>query len=806
MTDPKAARPGALTPAERSETVERLAGAMPAAMRELPQWLLWRFEADPRRPEKPRKVPYYVSGRVRRGEQGTVEDRAELARFEVALAELRRGRWDGLGFAFLPGDGLVGIDIDRGIDGDTGEISARTQQIVQACASYTEASPSGTGVHVIVKGDTTTFKDNRVGVEVFCGRQFFTCTGRRWPGTPADVNPIAADVLQRLRSLVERSKARGRVEAAPARAAATPAGELPLRERLESALQHLAPDPDYGEWIQIGMALKAALGDAGLAVWDYWSAKGAKYPGAQQLARKWASFKGDGVTEATVFKLAIAAGWKPPKAPRPTRPRAQPNGGGDPAAKSISPPTDRSAGEREGHQGAPGDDPPPADPPGGAAAQSGEPEDWRSELMRSNGGGKKDCRENVFLVLLNHPALRGLVGYDEFAHRVMKLRPPPWKGEAGEWSTNDDYMLGFWLAKHERMNIKSEGTLIAGVAMAAMHNTFHPVHDYLNGLAAWDGVPRLRHWLHECLGAADSDYTALVGSWFLMGMVNRVLNPGCQMDYMVVLEGLQGKRKSTALRTLVGNDDWFADTPIRVGDKDALLSLAGKWLYEIGELEAFNRAEVTAVKQYVSSRIDRVREPFARRPIDRKRSGVFSGSTNAGEYFKDPTGARRFWPVACHGTIDLAKLAAWRDQLYAEALHRLRSDDEDERRYWPTREETERYLASEQEKRQIGDPWFDRLASWLESSTPWDEGTGGTVREQASFTSYELLLKCIGVSADRMDGARQMATRVGTIMHALGWEKRREGTGERLWRYHRPKTAAQLQAEAALEKGTLHEF
>jgi putative DNA primase/helicase len=791
-----------LTATERAEVVDRLQGSMPQAMRELPQWLLWRFEADEKRPEKPRKVPYYVSGRRRRGEQGTTEDRAELARFEVALGELRRGRWDGLGFAFLPGDGLVGIDIDRGIDGDTGEISARTQQIVDACASYTEASPSGTGVHVIVKGDTTTFKDNRVGVEVFCGRQFFTCTGRRWPGTTADVQPIAPDVLERLRSLVERSKARGRSEAAPARAAGSAAPDLPLRERLEAALQYLAPDPDYGEWIQVGMALKAALGEAGLAVWDYWSAKGAKYPGAQLLARKWASFKGDGVTEATVFKLAIAAGWTPPKAPRPTRQRAQPNAGGEAPAKTVSTPSRRSAGEGESDQAAPpGDDPPPVDQGAGD-----EPDDWRSELIRANGGGKKDCRENVFLVLQNHPELRGLVGYDEFAHRVMKLRPPPWKGEAGEWSTNDDYMLGFWLAKHERMNIKSEGTLVAGVAMAALHNTFHPVHNYLNGLAAWDGTPRLRHWLHECLGAADSDYTSLVGAWFLMGMVNRVLNPGCQMDYMVVLEGLQGKRKSTALRTLVGNDDWFADTPIRVGDKDALLSLAGKWLYEIGELEAFNRAEVTAVKQYVSSRIDRVREPFARRPVDRKRSGVFSGSTNAGEYFKDPTGARRFWPVACNGEIDVPKLATWRDQLYAEALHRLRSDDEDERRYWPTREETERFLAVEQERRQIGDPWFDRLATWVDSKAAWDEVAGGNVCDQESFTSYELLLRGIGVAADRMDGARQMATRVGTIMHALGWEKRRDGSGDRLWRYHRPKTAAQLEREGQAQRDGLHEF
>jgi putative DNA primase/helicase len=756
--------------------------AMPARMRELKQWLLWRFEPNPKRPEKPLKVPYYVSGRRRRGAQGTVEDREALSAFEPALAELVRGRWDGVGFAFLPGDGLIGIDIDRGIDGDTGEISKRCQAIVDACASYTETSPSGTGVHIIVDGTTVTFKDNKVGVEVFCGRQYFTCTGRHWPGSPAEVQPISEETLERLRKLVSASR-----ERKPAVAASAPVAqvEIPLRDKLEDALRYVSPDPNYEEWVVVGMSLKHALGEAGLALWDYWSSKGAKYPGSDALQAKWASFRGASgkgtATEATIFKLAMNAGWKPPKRASRLAQRLVEEGAG-----GGSTPSERSA---EGEE--------VPDPPDGRS--------WRDELLRSN-GGKKDCRENVFMVLANHPQLAGLVGYDEFAHRVLKMRTPPWKSAPGEWTTNDDYMLGFWLAKHERLIIKGEGTIVAGVAMAALHNSFHPVHRYLEGLPVWDGTERLGFWLAECLGAEEGEYTRLVGSWFVMGMVKRVLEPGCQMDYMVVLEGLQGKQKSTALRTLVGNDAWFADTPIRVGDKDAMLSLAGIWLYEIGELESFNKAEVTAVKQYVSSRIDRVREPFARRPSDRRRSGVFAGSTNASEYFKDPTGARRFWPVACNGEVNLAKLREWRDQLFAEAMHRLASADENERRYWPTREETKAYLVEEQEKRQIVDPWYEKLAVWLESRLPYGDD-GAEIREVKSFTSYELLLKALNVPVDRIDGARQMATRVGTAMHALGWTKQRDSTGARVWRYYRPQAQPQAAAPAAaVEEERLHEF
>jgi predicted P-loop ATPase len=794
---------------------EDLRAVFPQAMRERRQWLLWRFErydGD----KKPRKVPYYVSGRKRRGTQGSAEDRAELQTLDAACTELRHGRWDGLGFAFLPGDGLIGIDIDGAIDADTGEVSERCQAIVEACASYTEYSPSGRGVHVIVQGETKSFKDNSVGLEVFCGRQFFTCTGRRWPGTPPEVAPIADQTLRRLYATVKGAKKAARAAHSKLRA---PASSSNTRLWLEQALQVLdSGSIDYGGWIGVGMALKSALGDEGFGLWDYWSSKGGeRYPGAEKLLTHWKSFPGTDADGAmTIFKMARKGNaWRPSRAwhdayggaSAPTNGQREQNADGRSTPSKGSAKEDGSA-RPAGAAGAPGG---AASPPAGDSDDDEPDDDWRAQLVRRN-GGKADCRENVYLVLRHHPVMQGLVGYDDFAHRVMKLRLPPWGGRMGEWDTNDDYQLGFWLARHERMLVKGEGTLVAGVAMAAYDNRFHPVLDYLQALPVWDGIERLPHWLHECLGAADTTYTRLVGTWFLMGMVQRIRQPGCQMDYMIVLEGLQGKRKSTALRTLVGIDDWFADTPIRIGDKDALLSLAGKWLYEVGELDSFNKAEVTAVKQYVSSRVDRVREPFARRPTDRPRSGVFAGSTNQSEYFKDPTGARRFWPVACDGEIDIAKLAQWRDQLFAEAAYRLASDDADLRRYYPTLAETDTYLVPEQEQREIVDPWFERLAGWLASRQNYGE-SGLMVCEVDSFTTFDLLTKCLMVPQDRIDGGRQMSTRVGIAMHKLGWEKRRDSGGARLWRYWRPVATSSVPAQQAVDGGAgggpseeLHEF
>lgn len=756
---------------------------LPPQMRDRPQWLVWRFETF-KGDKKPRKVPYYCNGKIRQGTQGDEADRAALSSFDAAVRTLRRAGYDGIGFAFLPGDGLIGIDLDKAIDADTGEVSDQCRSIIAACASYTELSPSGTGVHIICQGSTESFKSNQVGVEVFCGRQFFTCTGRRYT-IDDQAQPISPDALAQLRGIVDA--ARG-TSPAGAPAPRPPAAGNDLARRLESALPYIDADIEHDTWVQVGMGLKAALGDAGLSLWTYWSSKGAKFPGAELLQRKWQSFKRGGVTEATIFKLAMEGGWRPPKPAQPPKPaKAPPPEATDAADQAHEP----DAAPQPQEPAAAASKPAPT-PAAGSAVEGKKPKRQPlpaaldALLLRAPRGGIADCRENVYLVLKHWPELQGLIGYDEFAHRVLKLRQPPWDSPPdGEWSTNDDYFLGYWLATHLRVEIRSEATIVAGVAMAAHENRFHPVQQYLDNLPAWDGVERLAHWLADCLGAEDNTYNALVGGWFVMNLVRRIRQPGCQSDYMVVLEGLQGKRKSTSLRTLVGRDDWFADTPIRIGDKDALLNLAGKWLYEIGELDSFNRAETTAVKQYLTSRIDRVREPFARRPADRPRSCIFAGTTNQGEYLKDPTGARRFWPVACEGEIDLEKLAGWREQLFAEAIARLASPDPEVRRCWPTREEEAKYLIPQQEAREIGDPWFERVAQWVDSAAKFRD-TIYEVHEVDSFTTHDLLTCCLGVPSDRIDGSRQMSTRVGIIMHKLGWGKRRDAHGPRLWRYVRP--------------------
>lgn len=138
-------------------------------------------------------------------EQGHELDRQHLVTFEEAAQLVgTHGRgFDGLGFAFLPGDGLVGIDLD---DIENPERAARAQAIIEACGTWCEWSPSGKGVHIIGLGETRTTKSDDIGVEVFCGRQFFTMTGTVHELSAARPLAIEPEVLEKIARTVEQAK------------------------------------------------------------------------------------------------------------------------------------------------------------------------------------------------------------------------------------------------------------------------------------------------------------------------------------------------------------------------------------------------------------------------------------------------------------------------------------------------------------------------------------------------------------------------------------------------------------------------
>lgn len=400
-------------------------------------------------------------------------------------------------------------------------------------------------------------------------------------------------------------------------------------------------------------------------------------------------------------------------------------------------------------------------------------EDWRRQLVRKD-EKLVDFLGNVYMIVRNHPTWAGVIWLDDFARRIVKRKPAPWDSARGfvpgvEWSNEDSNRLGLWLAQRESLIVRSQENLAAAVAWVATESRYHPVRDYLDGLV-WDKRERLADWLTDYLGVKRSEYAMLAGRLFLIGMVARIYEPGCPMRFMPILEGAQFRGKSSAARILGG--EWFGDTTLDLNNKDTYQLVQGRWLYEIGELDAFNRTEATRVKAFVSSQVDRFRAPYERAPRDWPRQTVFIGTTNQDEYFKDATGNTRYWPLRVEEVeqINLDGLAAARDQLFAEAVALYRRAE----RWHPTREEQQRLFEPEQAEREIGDPWQSLIAKWLRDN--------GKMR----VTATAILTDCLKIEAGKIDGNRQMSTRVGIAMKRLNWIKRRNASGDRDYYYVAP--------------------
>lgn len=353
------------------------------------------------------------------------------------------------------------------------------------------------------------------------------------------------------------------------------------------------------------------------------------------------------------------------------QPRPEPQ----PAASSEAPQPEQNA--------PPEQEQPPATP--ARPSYRGEaiaPDTWRQHLiMKADGDGLKSTSiQNAALMLQYERRFAGTFAWNEFAKEVFIMRRPVWDriGNLSHWTPRkiidtDVTSAACWL---EYCGLSTKANDVGRVIQrVAQHNSYNPVTDRLRSLH-WDGIARLNDmatvpWLSQFLGAENTTINQVFGMKYLVGAVARAFRPGCKMDTMIILEGPQGLRKSSALRTLCDavGPNLFTDEISDPNSKDAGLQMQGAFIVEIAELDAFRRAEITQIKAWLSRQTDRFRRPYGKIVEEFPRSCVFAGTVNPSGtgYLKDPTGARRFEPVKCN-EIKLDELAAAAPQLWAEAV------------------------------------------------------------------------------------------------------------------------------------------
>lgn len=256
----------------------------PDEMRNLPAWLVWRFEYHEGE-DKPRKVPYYTGGPKRHGKQGSPQDLQQLTTFDAARTAAARRGFDGVGFVPMPEFNICALDFDHCVT--NGQVHPDLEAIVTG--TYAEYSPSGTGVRAFVKGQygNSKARGEPYGFEVFSSKGFVTVTGNRLDIVDilGNENTIA-ELDGPVRALCAKRFARELPETGVS--AGEPLGLT--QAQIDKCLSVIDADIGHDEWLSVGMALHHETQGEGFDLWNDWSELGSKYPGREVLLHRWSSF------------------------------------------------------------------------------------------------------------------------------------------------------------------------------------------------------------------------------------------------------------------------------------------------------------------------------------------------------------------------------------------------------------------------------------------------------------------------------------------------------------------------------------
>ena len=386
---------------------------------------------------------------------------------------------------------------------------------------------------------------------------------------------------------------------------------------------------------------------------------------------------------------------------------------------------------------------------------------WIDDCIKGETKKPLPILANVMIALRSDPALNDCIARDDMFCGAMLMKPIP-GGKTTETSlprplTDADVTALQEFLQQAGLKRVGSDTVHQAVTLRAAERAFHPVRNYLDALA-WDNKPRLDTWLSTYLGAETTPYTQAIGKMFLISMLARIFRPGCQADHMPVLEGPQGQLKSTACRTLARQ--WFSDALPDIRHKDAQQHLRGKWLIEVAEMHAMDKAEASLLKSFLTRTIERYRPSYGRLEVIEPRQCVFTGTTNKYAYLRDETGGRRFWGLGC-GVIDVDALTRDRDQLFAEAVVKYREGVP----WWPDKDFERQHIEPEQAKRYQGDAWEEPISVYL-------DGLRQTTVMQIAKSALE-------IKTDRLGTADQ--NRIKAVLTTLGWVRGTKANYGQTW-------------------------
>ncbi len=681
-------------------------------------YTLWRLDLHPVT-GKSVKVPVHYDGRTRhslgrkatRTHPAVPPNPAPPLTIDQAQQWLAHNRATGvghdrpgeigyLGIGFRPaGTGLACLDIDDCITADGQWSPAALDAIGRFPGAMLELSTSGRGLHIWF---TTTAPLGRHGkdrsglLELYDQGQFIAAGRQVLQGSPTVDGTAAAQAL--LAQFWPPARTGPRDITAPEWDELSPEKQAEVLADLRHALAFISAD-DRDVWIGVGQAL-VSLGDVGFDLWDEWSATSDAYQGREDLERT--RVTGD----RTGFQAVFARAAQHPEYlnPRSTEARVQHMarafdvgvvGFPSPALTQPAPTATETIADSasSAESVAPWDATHTPATPAPAATET-----VALSFAAAAEGAIAATLPNV-VNMLRTQEMTVRVGYDEFLARPML-------GDGKTWRPMRDSDAAALRYEMEQRGFKSIGPEImkSALTLLAEQNRFDSAIQWANGLQ-WDGVPRVTGALTRYFGVAPGPYAQACSEYLFTALAGRCLDPGCQADMALILVGLQGARKTSAIMALAPQPDMFVKVNLAKRDEDLSRRLRGKLVAELPELRGLTGRDIQGIRDWITNRNESWVEKYQAYETTFKRRFIGIGSANEDEVLDDPEGERRWLPMQT-GVIDQQALQQDCAQLWAEGVAMWRAGGI----RW---QEAERLARDEHGKFKVVDEWSEAIWKWL---------------------------------------------------------------------------------------------
>lgn len=266
------------------------------------------------------------------------------------------------------------------------------------------------------------------------------------------------------------------------------------------------------------------------------------------------------------------------------------------------------------------------------------------------------------------------------------------------------------------------------LAYLADQNQYNPVATWITS-RPWDGKDRLQALCGTIRAIGEHDpqvahlKCTLLTRWLISAVAAAFEPNGISAHGVLVLQGAQGSGKTSWFKRLAPPDLGVLKDGVllRPDDRDSVMRCISHWLVELGELDAtFRKADVAALKSFITSDRDILRKPYARKESTFARRTVFFASVNPKNYLHDDTGNRRYWTIEVDSidyqhNIDM-------QQLWAQIYEQLYKPGEP----WTLRPDELAYLENRNEDFTVLDPIEELITSkldWQMVDTSWSWST-----------------------------------------------------------------------------------